>query len=100
MDGYEWQREYKGSGPLSLDEFLRRHGEHGIIVCENNNMMPMPTPPESIRHMCGGNAKGQYLGNESPFFMDNEDLLFVIRLMTKKGTSRKKRHIHLVVSVH
>lgn len=89
MDAFEYQAEYELDGAMDLDTFLEEHGEHEIIVCEEA-LHQWPISPDELRQRCGGSALVEYLGEESPHYLDNNGLFFVVKPTTKKGLPRKK----------
>lgn len=99
MTSFEYQMEYVSSGPMTLDQFLEQHRTHEIIECDDDAMFQMPSSADELRQMCGDRAEVEYLGEESPFYLDNDGLYFVIRPLTKKGTVDKRKRIHVVVYV-
>src|SRR5690349_5100118 len=99
MTSFEYQMDYVSSPPMSLDEFLKNHGRHEIIECDDNEMMQMGMSAEELHQRCGNGAEVEYLGESSPFYLDNDGLCFVIRPLTKKGTVSKRGLFHVVVYV-
>ena len=99
VTSFEYQMDYMTCGVLTLDEFIQRHGHHEIIECDNNALMQMPMSVKELRQMCGDGGEIEYLGEASPFYLDNDGLFFVIRPLTKKGTVSKRKQIHVVVYV-
>ena len=71
---------------MGLEEFIETHGEHDIIICDEG-----PTWPDDLRRRFGKDAAVDYLGEESPHYLENDGLYFIIRPPTKKGTPRQTR---------
>ena len=95
MDAFQWLQEYDlCGGYMGLEEFIDTHGEHDILVCGEG-----PTWPDDLRRRFGEQAAVDYLGEESPHYLENDGLYFVIRPLTKKGQPRQRGGTHLVVYV-
>ena len=93
MDAFHWLQEYETAGGwMDLEEFLEKHGDHDIVICDEG-----PTDADDLRQMFGENAAVDYLGEESPHYLENDGLYFIVRPPTKKGTLRKRGGTHIVV---
>ena len=96
MDAFEWLQEYDLCGSwMSLDEFIHKHGEHDMLVCDEG-----PTDADDLRQRFGDQAAIEYLGDESPHYLENDGLYFIVRPPTKKGQPRKRGGTHVVVYVY
>jgi len=93
MDSTDWLMEYDFCGGwMGLDEFIEKHGSHSILICDEG-----PIYVDELVEMFGEAASVEYLGVESPHFLENDGLYFIIRPPTKKGKPRKRGGTHVVV---
>lgn len=93
MDPIEWLMEYDSCGGwMRMDEFIVKHGAHTILICDEG-----PTSGDELVQMFGEKAEVEYLGEDSPHYLENSGLYFVIRPLTKKGTPRRRGGTHVVV---
>lgn len=93
MTPFEWLQEYDFLGGwMTLEEFFEKHGFHAIIECDEGPIFE----DELVARFSKG-ASVEYLGEESPYYIENDGLYFIIRPLTKKGTPRRRGGTHVIV---
>src|SRR5690349_14612049 len=50
----------------------------------------MVRSPDELRRRCSRGAEVEYVGEASPYFVENDGLYFVVRPMTKKGKPSRR----------
>ena len=93
MEFFEWKHLCESERYLRLEEFLERHAGHEIIVIEEA-IHQCPSDADELRQLCGGDARVEYLGEDSQHWQDNDGLYYEITPVGKKG---KPKAFHVVV---
>jgi len=93
MTPIDWILEYDfWGGWMLLPEFIEKHGSHTILVCDEG-----PISVDEMIERFGEGATVEYLGEQSPYFLDNDGLYFLVRSLTKKGIPRIRGGTNVVV---
>ena len=79
---WAWKSSSKRTG--STTSLFAMKAQRGLTICDRR---------------FGKDAAVDYLGTESPHYLENDGLYFIIRPPTKKGTPRKRGGTHVVVYV-
>lgn len=96
MDFFKWKHLCESERYLRLEEFLERHVGHEIMVVEEA-IHQCPSDGDELRQLCGGDARVEYLGEDSPHWSGVDGLFYVLTPLTKKGTSKRPEPIYVVV---
>lgn len=80
-----YHEQYTVDPVLTIDEFIQKHDEHGVVECGEFMMGSGSIPLDELRHRAGKNGIVEYLGEASEHWADNDGLYFQVIPRTKNN---------------